>query len=185
LKVAEPGRFDGPHLIDAAAVGTRIALRHRPKLLLRGDLASPDLRKRLGDAGILLPAVANEATGIDIRCIWMSPTSCLLSGEDLPARTGALRAALAGLHADLIDITDGLAMFELEGAAAADVLAASGGVDFSPDRFGPGRSATTLVAGIVVTICRPGPALSYELYVDTSHAAYLEDWLAEGAADLA
>ena len=77
----------------------------------------------------------------------------------------------------LVDLTDGLAVFEVSGSAVREVLAKGCGLDFDPRCFAAGQCARTRFAQIPVVIDCTQESGVFELYVPRSYAHYLKDWL--------
>jgi len=83
----------------------------------------------------------------------------------------------------LVDLTDGLAVFETRGAAARDVLSKGCGLDFHPRSFPPGRCARTRFAQVPVVIDYLEESSCFELYVPRSYGSYLHAWLSDAAIE--
>jgi sarcosine oxidase subunit gamma len=83
----------------------------------------------------------------------------------------------------LVDLSDGLATLEVQGAPTRDLLAKGCGLDLHPLSFPPGRCARTRFAQVpVVMECRNEPS-RFELTVARSYLRYLHAWLADAAAE--
>jgi sarcosine oxidase, subunit gamma len=117
-----------------------------------------------------------------VRVLCIAPTEWLVISHVQGASN--LREAFSpGLLAEggvLVDLTDGIAAFEVEGAAARDVLAQGCGLDFHAKSFPPGRCARTRFAQIAVVIDCIDES-RFELYVSRSYAHYLQAWLLDAA----
>jgi sarcosine oxidase subunit gamma len=121
----------------------------------------------------LSPDLRNEKPSIAGRLERAAPTGRLESGAPGPASAGA--------GAVLVDITDGIAAFEMHGPAVRDLLAQGCGLDFHPRSFPPGHCARTRFAQIAVLIdCLD--ELRFVLYVSRSYAHYLQSWLIDAAS---
>jgi len=90
----------------------------RGMVTVRGDLASAKLKDAVtGAAGVNFPArtgaVLDGARGL----AWMSPDEVLvlLPHGDAGGAVAAMRAALAGEHSLIVDVSDARAVFRLEG----------------------------------------------------------------------
>jgi heterotetrameric sarcosine oxidase gamma subunit len=81
----------------------------------------------------------------------------------------------------LVDLTDGLAVFEVSGSAVREVLAKSCGLDLDRLRFRAGQCARTRFAQIPVVIDCTQDSGIFELYAPRSYAHYLKDWLLDAA----
>jgi heterotetrameric sarcosine oxidase gamma subunit len=85
----------------------------------------------------------------------------------------------------LVNLTDGLVVFEVSGSAVRDVLSKSCGLNFHPRRFGPGHCARTRFAQIPVVIDCTQDSGVFELYAPRSYAQYLTHWLSDASAEFA
>jgi sarcosine oxidase subunit gamma len=143
----------------------------------------PALLKRLATAlGADLPAEPNATSGERPRMLWMGPGEwCLLGG---PAGLDAAVAKACGkeLH-HLSDVTDGRAIFAIEGPAATDLLSKGCSLDFHPQVFRPGTCAQSLLAQTRVLIERPAAAELFNVIIDRSVLAHVQGWLDFAAAE--
>lgn len=163
---------------------TGVALSERPfrgQLVLRADSAKGAFLHAVEQAlGIGLPVVPNTASGNEERtALWLGPDEWLLvvpDGEELEVER-ALRAALAGQHFALTDVSDGRAVIGLAGARARELLMKGCSLDLHPRAFGPGRCAQTRLARAYMLLHQLDDAPSYDLYVHRSFADYVWRWL--------
>ena len=82
----------------------------------------------------------------------------------------------------LTELTDALAVIEVEGADARNLLSKGCGLDLHPTAFCRGQSARTRFAGLAVTVdCIE--TSRFELYVARSYVDYLCAWLIDAAAE--
>jgi sarcosine oxidase subunit gamma len=155
------------------------------KIDLRGD---PHDRAFMAAAGrvldLLLPSEPCTTAARDrIGALWLGPDQWLVTcpGSEVARWHGALREALAEVHAAVTDLTDGRVAFRLAGPSARDVLAKGCPLDLHPRAFPPGRCAQSLLAKASVLIhlveddAEPGP--TFDVYVARSFAEYLWMWL--------
>ena len=75
-------------------------------------------------------------------------------------------------------------MLEIRGVKAHDLLAHGVPIDLDPPAFGPGRCAQTLLAKAQVIIERRDEAPAFQLYIRSSFASYVADWLLDAARAL-
>ena len=99
------------------------------------------------------------------------------------ALASSLRAALAGTHFAVTDVSDLRIAFALEGSHARDVLQKGCAVDLHPRVFGAGSCVTTALARVRVTIRQTSPAPRFEILVERSYAMYLREWLADASLE--
>jgi sarcosine oxidase subunit gamma len=161
------------------------------KIDLRGD---PQDRAFMAAAGrvldLLLPSEPCTAAARDqIDALWLGPDEWLVTcpASEVARLHGALREALAEVHAAVTDLTDGRVAFRLAGPSARDVLAKGCPLDLHPRAFPPGRCAQSLLAKASVLIhlveddAERGP--SFDVYVGRSFADYLRTWLEDAGRE--
>jgi sarcosine oxidase, subunit gamma len=161
------------------------------KIDLRGD---PQDRAFMAAAGrvldLLLPSEPCTAAARDqIDALWLGPDEWLVTcpASEVARLHGALREALAEVHAAVTDLTDGRVAFRLAGPSARDVLAKGCPLNLHPRAFPPGRCAQSLLAKASVLIhlveddAERGP--SFDVYVGRSFADYLWTWLEDAGRE--
>lgn len=117
-------------------------------IALRGDLGDPALAAALAGQGLALPAQRRIAHAGGRSAGWMSPDEVLLilPRAEVPAALAALAQALAGVHHLAVDVSDARAVFRIEGARAAQVIAKLAPADL--DRLAPDELRRTRVAQV-------------------------------------
>jgi sarcosine oxidase, subunit gamma len=136
------------------------------------DLAQVDVRVD----GPLLPFEAptpNTATtwgGRDV--LWLGPDEWLVVGEagSEAAIVEELRAALAGHHASVVDVSANRIVLDLDDAL--EVLSSACGLDLDPTRFTPGTCAQTLFGHAQVILHRRDERTT-RVFVRPSFAGYV------------
>ena len=118
--------------------------------------------------------------------VWLGPTEWLLycegvSGHDFVDDV----VSRAGDNAYVMDATGQRARLVLGGPHARTILAHGCAVDLSDSAFPPDRAVSTLVAQTGVVIHRDEHADTYTLFVRSSFADYLADWLVDAATEYA
>lgn len=83
----------------------------------------------------------------------------------------------------LTDLAEGLAVLEVRGPAARDLLSKGCGLDLHPRGFSAGRCARTRFAQIPVVIECLDDRPRFELSVARSYGHYLHAWLTDAAAE--
>jgi heterotetrameric sarcosine oxidase gamma subunit len=176
--------------VEAVALsGAELSLREvaDPLVLRLHSLEEPEaLAAGLAGEGIELPLDTNAAAGQDPSVLCLRPGEWLLVGGG--GAPGQL-AERVGRHLDptltaLLDLSDGLGVFRLTGAAAPWLLAKLSGLDFLAGVKAGRHGARTRMGEIaVVLLFRPGPdgAPCFDLIFDRSVAKYLWDLLNEAA----
>ncbi len=179
-------------LAQASSDPSRLAMREvafLAQLNLRGDPSEPAFLAAVRDAlGFDLPAVPNTWSGTPACCaIWLGPDEWLVVAPDAERRSreSALRAALAGRHHSLVDVSASRTVIELSGADARAVLAKGCSLPLHATAFAPPQCAQTLLAKsqVILQDCETPPA--FRLYVRNSFAHYVAQWLADAAAESA
>ncbi len=99
--------------------------------------------------------------------LWLAPERALQLGGAAP-------------EGFVADVSDGFAVFELAGGAAADLLAMGSTLD--PALLAPGRCAQSVFAGVKVVLY--GTPEAIRLIVERSLAAYLLAWFKQAAGGL-
>jgi sarcosine oxidase subunit gamma len=137
--------------------------------------------------GVPLPLEPNRIVGDDISCVWLAPGHWLAVAETpvdggFIERTARTIAAAGGMASD---VTDGLAVFEIEGPAARELLAMGTKVDLRAARFGIGQSARTVFAGVRATLYPHRSAERFRIHVERAVARHVHAWLMKAASALA
>ncbi|MFW3170926.1 sarcosine oxidase subunit gamma [Geodermatophilus sp. CPCC 206100] len=150
---------------------------------------------RLGTVG----AAASAALGVDLptapntwvragpgRAVWLGPDEWLLTStteapQDLEAR---IRAAVRPLGGSATDVSAQRIGLRLTGARVRDVLARGCSIDLHPRVFGRGSCAqTTLGQAGVVLLALSDAGDDVVVFVRSSFAGYLADWLLDAALE--
>ena len=139
---------------------------------------------------LLLPSEPCTSAARDqISALWLGPDQWLVTcpGRDVPGLLASLRAALAGVHAAITDVTDGRVAFRVAGPSARDVLAKGCPLDLHARAFPPGRCAQSLLAkaSVLIHLVDDGPERgpSFDVYVARSFAHYLWTWLEDAGRE--
>ena len=107
----------------------------------------------------------NSIVGSDPYTLWLAPDLALQVGGAPPPGF-------------VSDVTDGLAVFELSGPRAGDLLAMGTTLAAPP----PGACARTLFGGVRVLLYRHGDAI--RIHVERHLAAFLHTWFQTAARGL-
>lgn len=177
------------HRTAETADSRRLALIERPFLdlaVLRGNARSPDFAKALERALGTAPPLAPNTVAHGHRHLlaWMGPDEWWLQSQApaRPALEQALRPALQGLSACVVDVSSGYTVLELSGEHARDVLAKGCPLDLHPRVFGPGQCAQShyFKAGVMVRALDEG---DIEVVVRRSFADYVGRMLLEAGRE--
>lgn len=120
-----------------------------------------------GNAGI----APNTREGTDPYTLWLAPDRTLVVHEAAP---GAPDAGFVS------DMTDGLAVFDILGPRAAEIVAA--GCTVPRDAVTPGRCAQTVFGGVKLVLYAHGDG--FRLHVERPFAAFLLQYLSRAVAAL-
>lgn len=137
-------------------------------------------------AGQMLPATVGETLSGSARALCVGPGDWLIVSEQHTAShlREHFEPDLSRQGLALVDLTDGLAVIDVRGPTAREILSKGCGLDMHPRSFPPGRCARTRFAQIAVVIeCLDDGRLRFELTVARSYLHYLHSWLADAAAE--
>ena len=173
-----------------AATKGELAIRELPfssQVNLRADPNDADLMQRLTRSlgGLALPIVPNTVNAVgDRRALWLGPDEWLIVGPENQQEpiSEALRVGLEGGYGSIVDVSANRTVLEIRGAGARDLLSEGVPIDLDARAFGPGRCAQTLLAKAQVIIERLDRS-AFHLYVRTSFADYVADWLLDAVAE--
>jgi sarcosine oxidase subunit gamma len=192
--VAERAQDLAPQGALEAAIrprGVRLGERRLGKIELRGDPGDRSFMAAVGrTVDLLLPGEPNTTAGRgDVVALWLGSDAWLLTcpPDKVAAHVGALRKALADVHAAITDVSDGRVALRLAGPNARDVLAKGCPLDLHLRVFAAGRCAQSLLAKASVLIHLPdddaqrGP--TFDIYVALSFAHYLWAWLEDAGRE--
>ncbi len=115
----------------------------------------------------------NTCSGSDPYSLWLSPDRSLVVCE-------STRVPPAG--AFVSDVTDGLAVFQIAGPAAGEMIAMSTTLGHASAVLAPGRCAQTLFDGVKVVLYAHGDG--FRLHTERQFAAFLLEWLMRAASAL-
>lgn len=180
------GRF------DALSAETRgdLSIRELPfiaQINLRVDRKDAGTMEQLASRlGFALPLAPNTVTSRDHRrALWLGPDECLVveSADQPDVLMQALRDGLGDALGSIVDVSANRTVLEIRGPKASQLLAHGVPIDLDRRSFGPGRCAQTLLAKAQVIIERVSEDPAFHLYVRSSFAPYVADWLLDAAAD--
>ncbi len=131
-----------------------------------------------------LPQQALHWRGEDPVAHWLGPDQWLLTSDTKPVKDILchIDRTLSGQLYAATDMSSSNACFALTGPAARTVLAMGCGIDMHTSAFMTGKCVRTHFANVLLLIV----ALDdnhFELYVDRSHARYLNDWFVNSGED--
>ena len=147
----------------------------------------PQVLAAAGDAfGVPLPSEPCRAAEGDARAaLWLGPDEQLLlvQQSDWDTTASALFSRLRGYPHSLVDISQRQLAFQLDGPAAADLLAIGCPLDLHPNAFPVAMCTRTILAKAPVVLWRTA-ATTFHMEVWRSFAPYVKQLLLEGAREL-
>ena len=159
---------------------------HRAQLCLRGGPGADFEEAVEAVLGVRPPLEPGaSARNGNTNLLWLGPDEWLavFPGERREEALSALRAALASLHAAVVDVSHARAIVELSGAHARNVLQKGCHLDLHPSHFSAGNVAQSRFARCHVLLHQTDDAPAYDLYVQRSFARYLWSWLEDAATE--
>lgn len=174
-------RHSAPGAVRLAEVPftAQVGLRVDPK----GSAA-----ERIGTAlGAALPNQPGQVVRTDrLSVLWLGPDEWLLVGPEGTAESleGTLRGALEDEHGAVVDISAHRTIIEISGPKARELLTKGCALDLHPRAFTTDQCAQTLLARAAVLLqCRDAEAACFRVFVRSSFARYLADWLTDAAGE--
>ena len=146
---------------------------------LRGDSHDPAFRATVSrNLALELPVKpCSSAADAVHRVVWLGPDEWVVIGAkgQAPGIESRLRAALAGIHHAVTDVSGGYTVLQLSGTPVREVLAQGCPLDLHPREFGPGASAGSLFFKASIWLWQTDEAPIFEVLVRTSFKGYV--WL--------
>ena len=134
--------------------------------------------------GLELPVALTVVANGDMSLQWLGPDEWLLivpGGQEVPVEN-ALRDALAGQHIQVVNVSGGQTLLELNGPNVRDVLMKSTSYDVHPNNFPVGKAVGTVFAKSQLVIRRTGEE-TWELLIRRSFSDYWWLWLQDASAE--
>jgi sarcosine oxidase subunit gamma len=153
---------------------------------IRVDPDSGGARGIEGVLGTTLPRTCGVVTRNGAHSVlWLGPDEWLVVSEGGTADiAGDLRAATAGSHAAVVDVSANRTVLELSGAHARDVLEKGCPVDLHPRAFADDTAVTTTLARVPVLLWKVDATL-YRILPRSSFAPYVASWLQDAMLEFA
>lgn len=146
---------------------------------LRGNAEDSAFREAVSRAlGVALPLQAcTSAANAVLRLVWAGPDDWFVIGPKGQAETIAsqLRAALAGMHHAITDVSSGYTVLHLSGTPVREVLAQGCPLDLHPRVFEPVACAGSHFFKASMWLWQTDEAPTYEVLVRRSFMGYF--WL--------
>jgi sarcosine oxidase, subunit gamma len=173
----------GVQIIDGSAIARITAVGYRTVLRLKSWQWRSAGGASVVLAGWELPTGVGEMGSGPMRALCVGLDEWLLISQELDSQVmrARLEPLLIAQCLALVDLTDALVAFEVQGAVARELLAKGCGLDLQ--QFSPGRCARTRFAQIPVTIQCLDEPMRFELLVARSYATYLRVWLIDAAME--
>lgn len=146
---------------------------------VRGNPDDPQFVSAVSGAlGVTWPvSVGSTVQGAGLRVIWAGPDDWfVLSRKHAPdVLFPLLRAALAGQHCAVTDVSGGYTVLNLTGPRVREVMAQGCPLDLHPRQFRVGQSAGSVFFKASVWLWQTDDVPTYEVLVRTSFQGYV--WL--------
>lgn len=146
---------------------------------LRGNADDPAFQSAVRQVFNLALPVQPCTTEADTvhRLVWAGPDDWFVIGPKGQASVieSRLRAALAGIHHAVTDVSGGYTVLQMNGMPVREVLAQGCPLDLHPRVFRPGSSAGTLFFKTSVWLWQTDATPTYEVLVRSSFMGYF--WL--------
>jgi sarcosine oxidase subunit gamma len=171
------------HRTALEAPGAAVRLGEIPfvgKFILRADPheAVGPLRTALG-LGLPFDALTSSTNG-ETSFLWLGPDEWMLitGAGEADRRAEAARAALAGIHHQLTDVSDYYTVIEVAGPQARELLMKLTTLDLHPRAFRPGMVAGSIFGRANAILWQPAEAgdsgaPTFHLFIRWSMADYL------------
>lgn len=179
-------------LAAASASPAAFSIRELPftaQVNLRGDAGDRGFAAAVRSViGCDLPRAPNTYdASADCVATWLGPDEWLVTGG--PGRGDEiaenLRRALSGMRHSATDVSASRTVIEIGGADARLALAKGCPLDMHGSSFAPPRAAQTLLAKATVLIQCVHEAPKFRIFVRSSFAGYLAEWLTDAARECA
>jgi heterotetrameric sarcosine oxidase gamma subunit len=164
--------------LEGEGGAVRIAERpFRGKFILRADAheAAERLRPALG-LGLPFDPLTSATQG-ESSLLWMGPDEWMLvtAQGEAAERAGKAREALAGMHHQLVDVSDSYTVIEVAGSRARELLMKLTTLDLHPRAFRPGMVAGSVFGQANALLWLPlgGDEEGFRLFIRWSMADYL------------
>jgi sarcosine oxidase subunit gamma len=157
---------------------TQVTLRVAP-----GTPAAEAAEKALG---VTLPlAPHTTSANDDAEVLWMGPDEWLVVASEHPDEglCERLEVALSEYHASVVDVSAQRMVIELAGTGARELLLKGCPLDLHPRAFVLGQCAQSTLARAQVVLLARSEEPTYWVFVRSSFAEYLAEWLLDAAAE--
>lgn len=174
----------------AKPAGNNVRMEERPfvgKVTLRGNPEDKKFLKAAEDVlGVALPLEANTFNaGATYTAYWVGPNEWqIYTPEDgQNALVAALRAALDGMHAQVVDVSDYYVVIRISGPAAREVLKKGSPLDVHPRAFKAGEVRGTRFANATIQLSQVDDEPTFDVQIRWSFADYLWNYFLESAKE--
>lgn len=179
---------DVPRRLEAN--GLRIEERRlRACIALRGDARDARFVRAVESVTDLRPPAepCTSASGLLASILWLGPDEWLVASDAQggDALHASLVAALRGIAAAAVDVSDARIVYAVSGPNARHLLAKGCALDLHERVFAAGACAQTLLAKAPVLLRRSAAEAAFEVYVARSLRDYAWDWLRAAADEYA
>ncbi|WP_259782280.1 sarcosine oxidase subunit gamma [Aestuariispira ectoiniformans] len=174
----------------AKPAGSNVRMEERPfvgKVTLRGNPEDKKFLKAVEDVlGVALPLKpCSFNSGATYTAYWVGPDEWqIYTPEDgQNALVTALRAALEGMHSQVVDVSDYYVVIRISGPAAREVLMKGSPLDVHPRAFQAGQVRGTRFANATIQLSQVDDAPTFDVQIRWSFAEYLWNYFLEAAKE--
>lgn len=163
--------------------------RPRACIALRGDVREARFVRAVESVTDLRPPAepCTSASGLLASILWLGPAEWLVVSDTQGGETlyASLVAALNGIAAAAVDVSDARIVYAVSGPNARHLLAKGCALDLHERVFPAGACAQSLLAKISMLLRRGSAEPSFEVYVARSVRDYAWGWLQSAAEEYA
>jgi heterotetrameric sarcosine oxidase gamma subunit len=160
-------------------------IEDRGLLLLQGEPGDVLLHDAiLRQIGVRVPGPQATSIRGDYALLWMTPKEWLLelpAAETLAVQLALITRLVPALAA-VTDVSDSLALFDVSGDRAVEVLMTGCSINLRSDAFTAGHVARTAVADVPAIIWKANNSFQFRCLVERSYAEHFWNWLAKRPA---
>jgi sarcosine oxidase, subunit gamma len=174
-------------IVAPDAVARLVERAFHGKLVLRGDPALVDAAVK-AVAGLSLPEPCRAMRDAETAVLWIGPDEhwIVTAADRAPALAAALGDSLAGIHHQIVDVSDYYATIKVSGPRAREMLMKLTTLDLHPRAFAEGQVAGSMFGHAQAYLWQrvsDGEGPAFELFVRRTMADYMWCLLAEAGRE--
>ncbi len=158
------------------------------KINVRGDINNQAFNQAIKSTlGVSPPKQANTfSTSEENSIFWLGPDEWLahVPLDLVETRVAELRAAMAGQHVAITDVSDYYTVIEFAGPNTRAILASASPFNTQADQFKAGQCAQTRFGHASILLWPIDDTARYRIQVRWSYAQYVFDYLSESIKNI-